>query len=80
MDGSPAEVIPVQQRFKARGASVIGMKIYGNGKLAGKRDACMRFAQSLDYLDAMSIGAETPEQMDDNLRLMHAYPHFALNS
>ncbi|MEM1222082.1 MAG: aldo/keto reductase [Verrucomicrobiota bacterium] len=75
MDGSLEEVMPVQKRFKERGASVIGMKIFGNGKLVKKRRQCMEFAQKLDYLDAMTIGSETSQQIDDNLRLMAAYPH-----
>jgi len=74
MDGSPEEVMPVQRRFKERGANVIGMKIFGAGKLLGKRDECMKFAQGLDYLDAMTIGARTPEEIDENIRLMAKYP------
>ncbi|MCF7847574.1 MAG: aldo/keto reductase [Kiritimatiellales bacterium] len=74
MDGKPEVVIPVQQRFDKRGAAVVGMKIYGAGRLTDKLDECMQFAQNLGYLDAMTIGAETPEQIDQNLRLMAKYP------
>lgn len=74
MDGTPEEVIPVQRRFKERGANVIGMKIFGAGALTDKRDECMKFAQNLGYLDAMTIGARTPEEVDDNIRLMAKYP------
>ena len=74
MDGTPEEVIPVQKKFKERGAGVIGMKIFGAGKLIDKRDECMQFAQNLGYLDAMTIGAKNKEEIDDNLRLMAKYP------
>ncbi len=74
MDGTPEEVMPVQRRFKERGANVIGMKIFGAGALTDKRDECMEFAQKLGYLDAMTIGARTPEEIDDNIRLMARYP------
>ncbi|MDZ8119083.1 aldo/keto reductase [Pontiella agarivorans] len=74
MDGPVNEVMPVQQKLKDRGASVIGMKIFGAGRLVDKRDECMEFAQNLDYLDAMTIGSLTPEQIDDNIRLMEKYP------
>ncbi len=77
MDGKPEEVMPVQKRFKERGASVIGMKIYGNGKLVDKREECMKFAAGLDYLDAMTIGAETPEHVDENLRLLAKYSAYS---
>ena len=42
--------------------------------LVDQRDACMKFAQGLDFLDAMTIGFEKPEQIDDTLRLMAKYP------
>jgi aryl-alcohol dehydrogenase-like predicted oxidoreductase len=74
MDGPLDEVMPIQQKFKDRGAAVIGMKIFGAGQLVGKRDECMKFAQSLSYLDAMTIGAQTPSQIDDNIQLMKKYP------
>jgi 1-deoxyxylulose-5-phosphate synthase len=74
MDGSPEEVMPIQRKFKKNGVGVIGMKIYGAGKLLDKKDECMRFAQELDYLDAMTIGATTPEEIDENIRLMQKYP------
>lgn len=74
MDGPPEKVIPVQRRFKDRGASVIGMKIFGAGGLVDKREECMKFAQELGYLDAMTIGARSPEEVDDTIQLMAKYP------
>ncbi|MDQ8186663.1 aldo/keto reductase [Pelagicoccus sp. SDUM812002] len=74
MDGTPEEVMPVQRRFKERGANVIGMKIFGAGGLVDKREECMEFAQNLGYLDSMTIGARSPEEIDDNIRLMAKYP------
>jgi aryl-alcohol dehydrogenase-like predicted oxidoreductase len=74
MDGTPEQVTNVLQRMKQNGKAVIGMKIYGEGELADQTDECMRFAQNLGLLDAMTVGAETPEQMDDTLRLVEKYP------
>jgi aryl-alcohol dehydrogenase-like predicted oxidoreductase len=74
MDGPVEDVMPVQQKMKDRGASVMGMKIFGAGRLVDKRDECMEFAQNLGYLDAMTIGSLTSEQIDDNIRLMAKYP------
>jgi hypothetical protein len=34
----------------------------------------MQFAQNLGVLDAMTIGFEKPEQIDDVLRMMQKYP------
>jgi aryl-alcohol dehydrogenase-like predicted oxidoreductase len=74
MDGSLDEVVPVLRTAKENGKALIGMKIFGEGRLADQRDACMKYAQGLGLLDAMTIGFHTPEQIDDVLRLMAKYP------
>ena len=75
MDGSREEVEVVSCSWPRTTAKpIIGMKIFGEGRLADQRDACMKYAQELGLLDAMTIGFHTPEQIDDVLRLMHKYP------
>jgi 1-deoxyxylulose-5-phosphate synthase len=74
MDGSREEVESVLRTAKANGKAVIGMKIFGEGRLADQREACLKYAQELGLIDAMTIGFHTPEQIDDVLRLMHKYP------
>lgn len=74
MDASPDEVIAVLRQAKAAGKAIIGMKIFGEGKLADQREECMKFAQGHDFMDAMTIGFEKPEQIDEVLRLMAKYP------
>ena len=34
----------------------------------------MKFAQNLGYLDAMTIGARSPKEVDQNIRMMNKYP------
>ena len=77
MDGPVEEVVPVLKTAKANGKALIGMKIYGEGKLAGTpegREECMRYAQNLGLLDSMTLGAETPEQMRESIALMARFP------
>jgi aryl-alcohol dehydrogenase-like predicted oxidoreductase len=74
MDGSVEEVVPVLETARANGKAIIGMKIFGEGRLADEREACMKYAQQLGLLDAMTIGFHTAEQIDDVLRLMAKYP------
>ncbi len=74
MDAKSEEVVAVLRQAKANGKAIIGMKIFGEGQLANEREACMKFAQGLDFLDAMTIGFHKPEQIDDVLRLMARYP------
>jgi 1-deoxyxylulose-5-phosphate synthase len=50
------------------------MKIFGEGRLAEQREACIKYAQELGLIDAMTIGFHRPEQIDDVLRLMAKYP------
>jgi hypothetical protein len=64
----------VLRTAKQNGKAIIGMKIFGEGRLADQRDACMKYAQELGLIDAMTIGFHTPAQIDDVLRLMHKYP------
>lgn len=78
MDGTPEEVIGVLTKAKENGKTIIGMKIFGEGKLANERDACMKFAQGLGLLDAMTIGFQNEDQIDDALRLMGKYPATAV--
>jgi aryl-alcohol dehydrogenase-like predicted oxidoreductase len=78
MDASSEEVVALLREAKKNGKAIIGMKIFGEGELANEREACMKFAQDLEFLDAMTIGFEKPEQIDDVLRLMAKYPAAAL--
>jgi aryl-alcohol dehydrogenase-like predicted oxidoreductase len=74
MDSSREDVEAVLRTARANGKAIIGMKIFGEGRLADQRDACIKYAQEVGLLDAMTIGFHTPEQIDDVLRLMHKYP------
>ncbi|HEX5472757.1 MAG TPA: aldo/keto reductase [Lacipirellulaceae bacterium] len=73
-DGTREEVEDVLRTARANGKAIIGMKIFGEGRLADERDACMKYAQENGLLDAMTIGFHTPDQIDDVLRLMHKHP------
>jgi len=74
MDGSVDEVVPVLRKARENGKAIIGMKIYGEGSLANRADECIRYAQQNGLLDTMTVGAESPEQMDETLTLLGKYP------
>ena len=74
MDAPTDKVVPVLKKAKENGKAVIGMKIYGEGSLAHMKEECIRFAQNLGLLDAMTVGAERPELMDETLRLIAKFP------
>lgn len=74
MDGTPDKIISVLRKMKQNGKAVIGMKIFGEGALVNQKEECIRFAQGLGLLDAMTIGFEKPQQMDEVLSLIAKYP------
>jgi aryl-alcohol dehydrogenase-like predicted oxidoreductase len=78
MDGSREEVEAVLKTARQNGKAIIGMKIFGEGRLVDERDACMKYAQESGLLDAMTIGFHKPEQIDEVLGLMNKYPATAL--
>lgn len=69
MDGPAADVVPVLKRLHDAGKGVVGMKILGEGKIADKREESLRFVLGLDCVDAVVIGFESPEQVDDILAM-----------
>lgn len=64
MDADPATVLGVLREMKRAGKGIIGMKIFGAGKLAGDLDGSLSFASKLDVLDAFTIGFASTGQLD----------------
>jgi 1-deoxyxylulose-5-phosphate synthase len=66
MDGTPDEVVPCLEAMHRKGKGVLGMKILGEGtfKSVEQQLASLRYVLGLGYVDAMVIGFETPEQID----------------
>jgi predicted aldo/keto reductase-like oxidoreductase len=69
MDASPAEVMAVLKKAKANGKGVIGMKIFGCGELTSdeQRQKSLEFVIKSGNVDCMTIGFETPQQLDDTI-------------
>jgi predicted aldo/keto reductase-like oxidoreductase len=70
MDAAPEVVCPVLDRMRATGKGVIGMKVMGQGDLKSdaEREASLRFVITKNCVDAMVVGFERPEQVDDIIR------------
>jgi predicted aldo/keto reductase-like oxidoreductase len=68
MDAPPNQVVPVLKKIHAAGKGVVGMKIIGQGRFRTddvKKDKSVSFALKLDCVDAMVVGCEKPEEVDD---------------
>jgi len=73
MDGSPAEVSAVLKQARANGKVVVGMKIFGAGKLVApaQRDASLKYVFDNDLVDAITIGMMKPDEVNDTLQRMN---------
>jgi aryl-alcohol dehydrogenase-like predicted oxidoreductase len=67
MDGTPDEITATLRRIHAAGKFVCGMKIVGEGPLAGNYRDAIRFVYNLDCVDMMTMGMETSAQVDANV-------------
>jgi predicted aldo/keto reductase-like oxidoreductase len=72
MDSDPDTVVSVIREMRAAGKGIIGMKIFGQGQLRNRQDEALRFALSLNLLDAFTIGAESQSEQEDLIRRIAA--------
>jgi len=68
MDGPPEKVAPVLKELHETGKGVVGMKLIGEGSFRNsdeKRDESVRYVLGLGCVDAMVVGFEKVEEIDD---------------
>jgi len=65
----PNAVAAVLREARANGKAVVGMKIFGAGDLTDRaqREASLRYVWGNELVDAMTIGFEKQEQVDDSI-------------
>lgn len=69
MDADPRIVLGILKEMKAKGKGVIGMKIFGAGRLRSKPDECLQFTLAQEgILDAFTIGAESQAELGDLIK------------
>jgi aryl-alcohol dehydrogenase-like predicted oxidoreductase len=72
LDAAPETVVSVLHEMRAAKKAIIGMKILGQGELRNRQDEALRYALSLDLLDAFTIGAESKFEQEDLIRRIAA--------
>jgi predicted aldo/keto reductase-like oxidoreductase len=65
MDAKVPTVVDVLKQMKKSGKVIMGMKIFGNGKLVKQKDECLRFALAQEYMSCFTIGIESFDQFLD---------------
>lgn len=73
MDGSPEEVAAVLKQARANGKVVLGMKIFGAGKLTSpqQKDASLKYVFENELVDAITVGMMRPSEVDDTIKRMN---------
>jgi aryl-alcohol dehydrogenase-like predicted oxidoreductase len=71
-DNTVEEVSRVLKKARANGKAVVGMKIFGAGKLTKpeEKDASLKFVFENDLVDAVTIGMCSPTEVDDTMDRM----------
>jgi predicted aldo/keto reductase-like oxidoreductase len=71
-DGSVEEVSSVLKTARKKGKAVVGMKIFGAGKLIKpeEKEASLKYVFASDLVDAITVGMLKPEEVDDTLKRM----------
>ncbi|MGO9240142.1 MAG: aldo/keto reductase [Bryobacteraceae bacterium] len=65
MDADVATVSAVLKGMKASGKGIMGMKIFGAGKLRHRADECLQYALSTEIVDCFTIGSESIAEFTD---------------
>jgi len=73
MDASVEEVTSVIKQARANGKVVLGMKIFGGGKLVtpDEKDASLKYVLQNNLVDAITVGMLSQEQVDDTIERMN---------
>jgi aryl-alcohol dehydrogenase-like predicted oxidoreductase len=71
-DASAPEIAEVLKKARANGKAVVGMKIFGAGKLVKpeEKDTSLKYVFNNDLVDAVTIGMTQPGQVDDTMERM----------
>lgn len=72
MDADVSAVSKVLNKMHGDGKGVVGMKIFGAGRLVDKRDDCLKYVLGLDFVDAFTIGQRGQDEMVDLLERIPA--------
>lgn len=72
MDASSEDVMAALKKAHDNGKGIIGMKIFGEGKLTGEqqREKSLRYVIGSKNVDCMTIGTTSIDQLDDTISRM----------
>ncbi len=65
MDSSIPAVQHELERMNRNGKGIVGMKVYGEGRLTHMKDQCLQFQLQHHFIHAFTLGLESMEQLRD---------------
>ncbi len=65
MDAEVPVVTEALKKMKNNGKAIINMKVFGQGRLIDRKDECLQFSMSHDFIDCFTIGVESMDQLRD---------------
>lgn len=65
MDAAVPTVTNVLKQMKQSGKVIMGMKVFGDGRLVDRKDECIKYALAQDYISCFTIGIENYDQLLD---------------
>ena len=68
MDADVPTVEKILKKMHNQGKGVVGMKIFGAGRLVNRIDECLKYILNFDSVDAFTIGQENKQQMYDLIK------------
>lgn len=71
MDAEVPTVAKILKKMHDDGKGIIGMKIFGQGRLVDRKDECLQYVLGLDFVDAFTIGQNS---VQENLDLIERIP------
>lgn len=71
-DAAAAELSVVLKKARQNGKTIVGMKIFGAGKLTKpeQKDASLKYVFHNQLVDAITVGMMNPAEVDDTLKCM----------
>jgi predicted aldo/keto reductase-like oxidoreductase len=77
MDSGVEEVAGTLRLARSNGKAIIGMKIFGAGRLvkAEEKDASLRYVLGSGLIDAMTVGMLKIEEVDDSIKRINLASH-----
>jgi len=69
MDGSVPDVIDTLASARAHGKALYAMKTLGVGELTAEVPRALAYVRSLPFIDALSVGMKSREEIDQNVGL-----------